>query len=94
MNDNLKELKNRELKDTSAKQKVGTVYGNVNGVVDFHTLGHILYKDNMTLFQYIDKIEKDNKEMKKTLEAVRKAELVTNERVKALEKKIDKYGII
>lgn len=93
MNDNLKELKNRELKDTNAKQKVGTVYGNKDGVVDFHTLGHLLYKDNMTLFQYIDKIEKENKEMKRLLEAVRKAELVTNERVKALERAVKKYGL-
>lgn len=93
MNENLTEIKNRELRETKAKTEDGGVYGNIDGKVGFHFLGNYLFKKGLSLFKYIDKLERKNAELEKTVEALTKAELLTNERLSEVERKLAIYGL-
>lgn len=92
-NETLNDIKKRELKETNAKEEDGTVYGNIGGKVAYHVLGHYLFKNGLSLFKYIEKMENKIKDQSKVIENLRKAELLTNERLNALEGKLKKYGL-
>jgi len=94
MNENLKDIRNRELKDTVGKKEHGTVYGNLNGAVANHKFVDYPINEKQSLGIYINTLEKRLENNDKVIQVLKKAILENEKRIKSLEKSINKYGLL
>lgn len=93
MNDNLKDIKNRELKQTNAKDENGKVYGNLKGKVGYHEIGSYPIESDKSLNDLIDDLRRSNFDKDKVIEKLTKAVLTNEKRISTLERKLKEYGI-
>ena len=94
MTDNLKDLKNRVLKDTVAKHEHGTVYGNLNGVNANHEFKKYPINENFSLEEYVEHLENTVARLLENDKHLKNAVLQNKERIDTLERIVNKYGII
>lgn len=94
MNDNLKDIKNRVLKDTTSKHEHGTVYGNLGGVVANHKFAKYPINENESLEDYVKKLEETIATLNKTNKVLKKAILENAKRIETLERKVNTYGLV
>ena len=93
MTENLSNIRNRVLKDTVSKNEDGTVYGNHKGHIGNHLLGILAFKDNKSLLEYIDKLEKAIEDNAKVIELLKTATLTSKDKIDELERKLSAYGL-
>lgn len=93
MNDNLKDLKNRVLKDTVAKHEHGTVYGNLNGVNANHEFKKYPINEKFSLEEYVEYLEKTVERLFRGNELLKEAVLQNEKRISALERQLNKFGL-
>lgn len=93
MTDNLKDLKNRVLKDTVAKHEHGTVYGNLNGVNANHEFKKYPVNENFSLEEYVGHLENTIARLLENDKHLKNAVLQNKERIDTLERIVNKYGL-
>lgn len=93
MTDNLKDLKNRVLKDTVAKHEHGTVYGNLNGVNANHDFKKYPVNENFSLEEYVEHLENTIARLLENDKHLKNAVLQNKERIDTLERIVNKYGL-
>lgn len=93
MTDNLKDLKNRVLKDTVAKHEHGTVYGNLNGVNANHEFKKYPVNENFSLEEYVEHLENTIARLLENDKHLKNAVLQNKERIDTLERIVNKYGL-
>lgn len=93
MTDNLKDLKNRVLKDTVAKHEHGTVYGNLNGVNANHEFKKYPVNENFSLEEYVEHLENTVARLLENDKHLKNAVLQNKERIDTLERIVNKYGL-
>ena len=73
----------------------GFVYSVVNGKTEMHSLDKValIQFNDIELGQMLMNLVEENKQLKKTLEAQRKAILLNKDRIEKIERTMKKYGL-
>lgn len=79
------------IKDSPAKKKEGAVYSTKKGKTDFHPLGSLEIKDNVTLVKLLDEIVSHNEELLKKIKTLKDVIMNQEERIQNLEKVVANY---
>jgi len=83
------------LKQKSKELPNGFIYSVVNGKTEMHSLDNVVLisLDNVELGQLLKNLIDENKQLKKILEAQKKAILLNKDRIEKLERKMKVYGL-
>lgn len=79
------------IKDSPAKKKEGAVYSTKKGKTDFHPLGSLEVKDNITLIQQLDELVLLNEELLTKIKTLKDVIMNQEERIQNLEKVVANY---
>jgi hypothetical protein len=79
------------IKDSPAKKKEGAVYSTKKGKTDFHPIGSLEVKDNVTLFQQLEELLLQNQELLTKVKTLKDVIMNQEERIQNLEKVVANY---
>jgi predicted nucleic acid-binding Zn-ribbon protein len=79
------------IKESDNKKQEGAVYSTKKGKTDFHKLGDIFIKDNVTLLNQIDDILSSNEELLKKIKILKEVIENQQKRIETLEKVVANY---
>jgi hypothetical protein len=79
------------IKDNQNKKIDGAVYSTKKGKTDFHKLGDLVIKDNITLLKQIDDILFSNEELLKKIKILKEVIENQQKRIETLEKVVANY---
>lgn len=81
-------------KENAKKQVNGSVYSNQKGHIDFHSLDELPMKSqgDKTLTEKFSELTNENVELKKKISTLKEVLLNYDDRLKAIEAILDKYG--
>lgn len=79
------------IKESDNKKKDGAVYSTMNGKTDFHSVGSLKLKDDITLLEQLDELVLLNEELLKKIKTLK--DVITNQeqRIQNLEKVVANY---
>lgn len=91
MNVTKSDINKMVIKESDNKKQEGAVYSTKNGKTDFHPIGSLEIKDNITLVKLLDDIVLHNQELLAKVKTLKDVIINQEERIQNLEKVVANY---
>ena len=91
MNVTKSDINKMVIKESDNKKQEGAVYSTKKGKTDFHPIGSLEVKDNITLVKLLDEIVSHNQELLTKVKTLKDVIMNQEERIQNLEKVVANY---
>jgi hypothetical protein len=91
MNVTKSDINKMVIKESDNKKQEGAVYSTKKGKTDFHPIGSLEVKDNITLVKLLDEIVSHNQELLTKVKTLKDVIMNQEQRIQNLEKVVANY---